>query len=190
MGNIIDQIHQDHIHMARVLDLLDDEIDKLLRGGLPDCLILEHAMRYMVSYPDQIHHPKEDALFRRLIERDPSVTGTVEDLAHEHELLAQKGEEFYDLIRAAGSGDFVSREEMISKGTDYVKTLRAHMNTEEGDVLKKARASLSKEDLAEAGAEVDSIHDPLFGEVVDKQYKELYNYIIGHSRDTPETQTS
>ncbi len=186
MTNVIEQIHQDHVNMARLLNLVDAEIDKAKQDGMPDFLMLEHVMRYMTNYLDQVHHNKEDAMFRRVVSLDPQAKDAVKDLLLEHEELKSTGRQLYDLVCAAQNSDFVRREDVISQGTDYVRTLRTHMGKEEGDLLARARRLLTEHDLRDVDAEIDSIHDPLFGDTVEKEYQSLYAYIIAQQESVAE----
>ena len=184
MANVIEQLHVDHVNMARLLDFIDEEIDKLIDGKQPDFLMLEHAMRYMISYPDVFHHPREEALFALLVERDPEARQAVTATTREHQRLHDKGEQFYGLVREAESAGFVRRDEVIAKGTDYVQTLRNHMDREEGDLLRRARRCLTEEDLATVADAVETRHDPLFGDTVAHSYADLYHFIV-NQHDTP-----
>ncbi len=186
MANVIEQIHKDHVNLARLLILVDAEIDKARQNGMPDFLMLEHVMRYMINYLDQVHHNKEDAMFRRVVSLDPQAKSAVDDLTLEHEKLKSTGCELYDLVCAAQNSDFVRREDVISQGSDYVATLRAHMDKEEGDLLKRANRLLTEQDLREVDAEVESIHDPLFGDTVEKEYQSLYAYIMAQQDSVAE----
>jgi hemerythrin-like domain-containing protein len=186
MANVIEQIHKDHVNLGRLLNLVDAEIDKARQDGMPDFLMLEHVMRYMTNYLDQIHHNKEDAMFRRVVSLDPQAKGAVDDLTLEHEKLKTTGCELYDLVCAAQNSDFVRREDVISQGTDYVRRLRAHMDKEEGDLLERARRLLTEQDLREVDVEVESIHDPLFGDTVEKEYQSLYAYIMAQQESVAE----
>ena len=159
---------------------IDSEIAKLMADEKPNLLMLSNAMRYMTFYPDIAHHPKEDALFNRLKQRDPDTSDVVEKMRQEHLSLLEKGQKFFDAIKQAGKDGFFE-EELVTKGKDYVSTLRVHMNQEEGDLLKRARKLLDEEDLKEVQDAYEEFHDPLFGEEVEGKYRELYNYIIKQS---------
>lgn len=178
MSNLIEQLHQDHINMFRLLDAIEIELDRLTANEVPDLKVLEHSMRYMINYPDVTHHPREDALFERLRARDPATAPLVDEVIGEHQNLIRRGREFYEMICAAENFDVVERDAFITAGTEYVHLMRAHMNTEEGSLIKEAAAQLTADDLAAASAEVESKRDPLFGEWVDEEYQMLYEYVI------------
>lgn len=179
MPNLLEQIHQDHISISKVLDLIEKEVDKARNEEAPDLDLLEDAMRYMINYPDLIHHPKEDSMFERLVRNEPDVSKQVEALRQEHLALAQLSGAFLEIIKAAESGEFVLRDELVKRGTEYVEMLRAHMNTEEGDLLKRARGSLSETDLEEIDSEYSSVRDPLMEESLKQEYEALYRFLFG-----------
>ncbi len=178
MANVLDRIREDHINMARLLELIDVETEKAREDEMPDFLMLEHVMRYMTSYLDQMHHNVEDAIFRRVTKRDTKAEAIVDELSKEHDRLKLIGGQLYDLICAAQNSDFVRRDDFISLASEYTQILRAHMGREEQDILKRARRVLTQKDFSEVEAEVDAIHDPLFGEVVESEYRGLYAYIM------------
>lgn len=178
MTNLVEQIHQDHISAAKILDLIEKEVDKARNEHTPDLELLEDAMRYMVNYADLIHHPKEDSMFARLVRNDPDVAGKVETLREEHRMLAASSTAFLDIVKAAQSGEFILREEVVKRGTEYVDALRAHMDTEEQDFLERAKASLTKKDLEEIDAEYASARDPLMDESLQQEYGALYRCLF------------
>jgi len=186
MANVLQQIRTDHVNMARLLNLVEAEIAKARQDGMPDFLMLEHVLRYATNYLDQMHHAREDAMFRRVVMLEPEAKTLVEEIELEHEQLKSTGEQLYNLVCAAQNADFVRREDVILKGTDYVDTLRAHMQKEESDLLVRASRLLTESDLDEVDAEVEAIHDPLFGGVVEQEYQGLYNYIMAQQESIAE----
>lgn len=187
MSNVLEQIYTDHVNMARLLNLVDAEIAKAKQDGMPDFLMLEHVLRYSTNYLDQMHHAREDAMFRRVVMLEPEAKTLVEKMQREHEQLKSKGEQLYNLVCAAQNADFVRREDVILKGTDYVYTLRTHMQEEESDLLIRASQILTETDFDEIDAEIVAIHDPLFGDVVEKEYQGLYNYIMAQQESVAES---
>lgn len=183
MSNLIAQIHQDHVNMARILKLINSEIEALIAEEPRDLEILDDAMRYMINYADKIHHAKEDIMLRRLQEAAPDTLELIEDIFEEHQQIFRKGTEFQELVQAVEYGDFVLRDEIVARGTDYVRTLYAHMSKEEEVLLKRAREVLTDNDFAELGIDYGPDTDPLFGEKIQKEYKDLYTYILDQYGD-------
>lgn len=178
MSNLISQIYQDHLHMARILKLIKSEIDALIAEEPRDLEVLDDALRYLINYADKIHHAKEDIIFHRLQQVDPASREVLNDIFSEHQELFTKGTEFQHLVRAVEIGDFVLRKEIVAKGKAYTDALFSHMRKEEENILKRAQEKLSEEDLAELDLDHLTATDPLFGEEVQKEYQDLYNYIV------------
>lgn len=178
MPNVIQQLHMDHVNIARLLDLMETELDNVASEKEPDYLMLEHALRYMTSYPDCVHHPIEDAVFDVLAEKLPEVQSLVIEVSREHRLLAQKSAQFYDTLKAVESEVVVSRTKFVAMGKDYIAMLRAHMSKEERGLLKRAEHSLNSEELEKIKLRVESTRDPLFSEARETEYQELYQYVL------------
>jgi len=178
MSNAVEQIHQDHVNISRILDLIEKELDNARNERMPNLELLEDAMRYMINYSDLVHHPKEDAMFAKLAEKEPDVTDQVEVLREEHQTLARLSSEFLEIVKAAEYGEFVLRQQVIERGTEYVDTLRSHMDAEEVGLLKRARAALSARDLEEIDAAYASMRDPLMEDSLKEEYSALYRSLF------------
>ena len=80
MQRIMQVLHEDHINVSRLLDVIDTSLERLTSGN-PDGLSLAYkAMRYMTAYPDIYHHPLEDIVFEALVRRSPDTTSVVATL--------------------------------------------------------------------------------------------------------------
>ena len=183
MKDLVTQIHQDHLNMARILKLIESEIEALVAEEYRDLGILNEAMRYMINYGDKIHHAKEDLMFERLREVAPQTRDVVDAIAAEHADIIKLGSDFHELVKAVDDGDFVLRNEIVQKGSDYVQTLYAHMRKEEEDILSEARDTLSAGDFNDVNRGFDADEDPVFGEQIQKQYSDLYDHILRYYGD-------
>ena len=183
MNDLISQIHQDHVNMARILKLINSEIEALAAEEPRNLEILDDAIRYMINFADKVHHAKEDIMFGCLMEAAPDTREMIEDILEEHQQIYKKGTEFQELVQAVEFGDFVLRDKIVAKGTDYVNTLYAHMSKEEENLLKKAKEVLTDEDFSELDLHHDPNADPIFGEKIQKEYRDLYTYIVDQYGD-------
>ena len=175
MSDLLERICQDHINMAQVLKLIASEIDALEAEEPRDLQILDEAMRYMINYADQVHHPVEDIMFRRLLEIAPECGETIEYIFNEHKVLGTKGQEFQTLVQDVEYGDFVNREQLVAAGREYVQSQYSHMTREEKNLLNTAKLLASRGWL---DVEEHKMIDPVFGEKVEQEYKYLHDYIV------------
>ena len=184
MANVLEQLHTDHRNMARLLEVLKDQLASLRRGESTDFDLMHDIMRYMRNYPDFAHHPKEELMFERLIQHDEGAREPISKLSKEHHTLAEKGETVLDLLRHVIDGALTSREDLVRSGQDYVELLWEHMRLEEDDVFPRAKNLLTREELdAVAEAYAEQL-DPVFGPSIQEDFRSLYNHIQGETPDS------
>ncbi len=182
MSDIIRQLHRDHMNMARLLSLLDQQTAVLDSASTPDYALLEDVMHYMVHYADEYHHAKEDLLFERLVARNPASHDVIDRLKSEHAELARKGSRFLESIRTVSAGTIMPRDQFVTEGMDYVKALRAHMKTEEDHVFPLISITLASADWEDIEGRIQQREDPIFGETVQDRYHQLYDQIMRLTR--------
>ncbi|MDH3671917.1 MAG: hemerythrin domain-containing protein [Gammaproteobacteria bacterium] len=182
MSDIIRQLHTDHINISKLLDLLEREIEMFHNEETPDYALMLDAMRYMVNYPDLVHHPTEDLIFEKLKNRDPDTGAEVDRLTAEHQALADKSAQFLEsLRRIENETTMVSREAVEAQGVGYISLLRTHMSKEEGQVFPRAHQALVDDDWLEIGAALKKQEDPVFGEIVAEEHRTLYDWLASQA---------
>jgi hemerythrin-like domain-containing protein len=177
MATIIDQLEVDHRNVAGLLKILEAELGAIQRIEEPDYPLMALVLDYMLSYPDLVHHPKEDLIYQMLLKRLPEIRDSLDDLELEHEVLASLTREFADMLRDVTAGGTVGRETLINTGRSFVQTYRDHMLTENVGVFVLARKHLTTEDLLLAAAEFHPQSDPLFGTATEARFARLLDQI-------------
>jgi hemerythrin-like domain-containing protein len=178
---VLDQLHQDHLHMATILDLIARELDAVEQGATLDLELFEDALTYITAYPDTCHHPTEDVVFERLGSAMPGARSEIDGLQREHVRLIASGRELLDTVRAVEEDALVTRADLLAKGRAYVDVLRAHMNREESGLFRLADEHLGDADWAFIGTAVGAMEDPLFGPAVSADHRRLWQRITAHS---------
>jgi hemerythrin-like domain-containing protein len=169
--------HKDHIHFARLLDLLEEQVILLDRGERPNYNLMSIIIYYMRSFGDRVHHPREDVAYARLVERDPGMQIVVNRLQQEHRVIATVGETLSDRLKEAEGDVISSRAALEAAGAMYLVYYRNHLSTEERHVMPRAAELLTREDWAAVDAAVPASDDPLFGENVQERFAMLRNQI-------------
>ncbi len=177
MSQVMEQLRTDHLNMARLISVLDLEMRTLEGAGAPDFELMLDILDYALNYPELCHHPQEDLVYRRLMERDPVSSEVVEDLLEEHEKLTAITKEFAELLRGITLDGEVPREKLGALGREYVAVHRRHIEREEITVFPLAEKALREEDWVEIDAAISG-DDPLFGPEVADRYLALYKSII------------
>ena len=169
--------HADHVNFSRLLNLLEKQLQQLHDARRPDYGLMLDIMYYITHYSDALHHPKEDLVFARIKKRDASVGQTVDELTNQHARLRDMGEALVRALDDVVNGSIVSRERIESTARAYISAFRAHMGTEEADMLPLAARLLTDEDWTGIDAAIANFDDPLFGAHVDDRYCSLRDQI-------------
>jgi len=182
MSDVIAALTCDHVNIAKILDLLESEILAIEVGKTPDYPLLQDIMCYMNQYPDRFHHPKEDLVFEKLVERDPTASAAVNDALDQHISIGLAGREFDRMLRTSEVDSVHVREGIGTAGFAYIRALRQHILLEDKTLFPMAKAALTDRDWQSVNREIDAIEDPLFGKMIADGYKRLYRLITDHAR--------
>jgi hemerythrin-like domain-containing protein len=127
----------EHANFARLLGLLERQLDVFRAGGTPDYRLMLDVMDYMTHYPDRFHHPNEDIAFARLESRRPDLEAAIAELAGQHAVLRVSGGELAGRLEAVVNGaGVIARAAVEAPGRAYVDYFRRHMETEERRILQ------------------------------------------------------
>ena len=75
MAEVLDRLEQEHTNMAKPVDVLEHRLAVFAEAGTVDYDLILRIVDYFLDYPDQVHHPKEDLVYRKLRERAPGGDG-------------------------------------------------------------------------------------------------------------------
>ena len=178
MSDVLAALNRDHANVAKLLDLLESEILAIEVGKTPDYPLLQDIMRYMTSYPDRFHHPKEDLIFAQLLKREPGARADIKAVSEEHISIGLAGRHFDKLLRAPGVDSVEVREQLGASGIAYIRALREHMLREERKLFALAKVIFTEREWQAIDEEADSIEDPLFGPLIADEYQRLYRLIV------------
>lgn len=178
MPQILDYLQVDHRNMRQLLRILDEELQAYETRGSADFDLMKQIMEYTLHYPSLIHHPREEMLFRRLLERDSPSKALVGDLTREHEELARLTHRFAAALHNVAHDVELPRALFTKLADEYVMRSRHHMETEEKKFFPRLLAVFSDEDWADFDGLVARGYDPLFGTTIEKYYKTLHQRIL------------
>ncbi len=170
-------LNTDHRHFARILRLMSARFDAFHRGEDIDYELIRDAMFYMTQYPDRVHHPREDLVFKRLIELAPETREAVEAQLAEHEELIRSGAALHETLEQVLSDEPVPRDRVEATARGYIDLLREHMIREEAQLLPMAERLLGDADWAAIDAELDAHVDPIFGDLGEQRYRNLIDHL-------------
>ena len=178
MHKIMADLHQEHLHLARVFDILDQQLEQFTEGKTPDLFLMADILNYVQHYPDLVHHPKEDLVYEVFRTRTSVGMVYVVQLQKEHYYLPFLTNELHTMLQsAANSVAFVSRDVLKDKIEHYLDVQRKHMDLEESVLFPLIEKTLTDEDWKSIELSNLEKADPLFGDSVEACYENLYQSI-------------
>ena len=177
MTNDVEQLMSglrgDHRNMVMLLDILEAEINRLATSGEPDYDLVRDIMLYVTEYPDVVHHPKEDIVYRHLKSLRPEIHIGLERVETDHQYIEEFGRKLRNGIEAISIGANLNRDELIETLYHYMDQHREHMYWEEVNLFSLADELQHYGDWSEVVLKNNEISDPLFGSRVERKYRRL-----------------
>jgi len=170
VAQLMSGLRGDHRNMVMPLDLLDAEIARLGASGEPDYDFVRDIMLYVIEYPDAVHHPKENFVYRHLKSLRPEIHTDLERIETDHQYIEESGLKLRNSIEAISMGADLNRDELIEKFHHYSEQLREHMYWEETKLFSVADELQHFGDWSEVVLKNNEISDPLFGSRVERKY--------------------
>jgi len=163
MTSQIAQWHAEHGNFSLLLSILEEQVDAFREGESPDYHLMLEIVTYLREFGDCYHHPREDAAFNILVERDPQMRLPINRLLQEHRVIAVAGEELVARLHQVVSDAYILRETVEAAAALYLAYYRHHIATEERLVLPRSRLLLNAQDWDTVAHAAPSCPDPLFG---------------------------
>jgi branched-chain amino acid transport system ATP-binding protein len=173
-------IHDEHRSLAAVLHgLLYLVRDIRLRGTAPNFAVFGAMVHYIDTFPERVHHPKEDQYLYRLLRlRHPPAAPLLDRLATEHRTGAAKIralEQALQRYEHGGAAEFPAFAEAVQA---FAAFHWDHMRAEEDEALPLARTHLTAADWKEIDAAFTAHDDPLLGTEAGAGFDALFRRIV------------
>ena len=129
---------------------------------------------YLQEYSEQVHHPMEDAIFSRLLERDAGSGKQLRELIRDHtslEKITRRLRETLDNLKDDKRANIDLLDDLIPT---LLARLRQHLKYEEDTVFPMVDRVMTSLDWKNIGSMTPGIDDPVFGKQLNNDYKPLY----------------
>jgi hemerythrin-like domain-containing protein len=173
--------HSDHSKFASLLDLLEQQVDAMHKGGRPNYELMHSIVHYLRHNPDRFHHPREDVAFARMVERDQGLQLQVARRMQEHVVIAVAADRLLSCLNEIMTGAATDRAALEAAAATYLVYYRHHLDAEEREVIPRAMDLLTSADWQTVAA-IPAEPDPLFGADVDARYCKLREQIESEAR--------
>ena len=177
MHPLLQKLTRDHHNLSRLLNVLEKQLDDFNQGQEHDLDLMCELVEYIESYEDQVHHPTEDLVYERLKELTNDKRVAVETLEEQHLILAEMSGKFRHSLDSIMHEGVVLRHEVEAQGRALVKTLRQHMDLEEGEVFALADARLDDADWMAVEEQAPKHNDPVFGDPDPARFRTVFAHL-------------
>lgn len=183
MHPLMQRLGQDHLRLAQLLDLFSALLDRFHAGQAPDYDLFCEMLEYLDSYADTIHHPTEDLIFRRTLEKGAEKRDVFDVLMRQHSVVIQMNQRFRRSLDGIVYGEVLRRDEVETQGRAFVTTMREHMMLEDAEAFPIALAWLDGSDLDALEAQAPRAADPIFGNPDPQRFRALFKHLSEQAQD-------
>jgi len=175
----LQELHQDHLNLEKVLRLLEKKLTDVRGGEHIDLSVLSEIVDYVQSYPDLVHHKHENVIFMVYLEHPSCKNDLVQRLLEEHTLLRNKTQELRKDIEQWCLDSPMLRERVVDKISDYLNLQWDHLNLEEGSIFTLLNEELTANDWERIEASLSHTADPLFCNLMRKRFEHISDQLCG-----------
>lgn len=184
---MLELIHNDHKNLAILIQLLRERHAALVEKGEVNYSLIRDVVDYMQEYADKYHHKVEDVVYDYYLTHVCHQDAENNKLAQEHKKLELNTDELRTMLDMILNDCVIPQDQFAEKLGEFIELQQSHMDYEEEHVLPELEAKMSAEDwqavadqfpvcpgatFEEAKATAQRL-DPLFGQQVAEQYKDL-----------------
>lgn len=145
----------------------------------PNFELMGAMVYYIDTFPERLHHPKEDAwLFRLLALRHPDAQPLIDRLQTEHRAGAARIRQVEQALARYSQGGDAEFAPFAAVVESYVEFERNHMRCEETEVFPLAQAHLTAGDWAEIDEAFGANEDPLREVSTQYNFEDLFRRIV------------
>ena len=162
--NVLEQLHQDHINLSKLLRILENLVDRIDEGEQPDFQLMAEIADYIEIYVKRHHHPREDRMYAFFDGRSMQLDKVMTRCKGEHAGLEASGRSLLEIIDGPMHDAVVPVDELVSRLRAFIDAERAHLDFEEGEVFPKLSALSAPSDWIALDEVLPPENDPLFGQ--------------------------
>jgi len=173
MTATIDLLQRDHVNFARLLNVLERQIDIALTTGQPSIELVKLIFLYFREYARQVHHPKENLIYSALLLHKPKDAEQIFDVVANHRDLSERMEAVERAVDGFHIGTPASITIFCHLARKFIEDERAHIIDEETWLYPTAARVLNAEEWNGIDHFMGNADDPLFGDAIASPFEKL-----------------
>ena len=182
MYAILTQLQRDHLHLDTLLSCLQDHILRSMQSASEEPInfyLIVDIIDYLQVYPEKWHHPIEQAVYQKLLERtDNETRNTIVALIEEHDLQNNSTK----ALRHRVLENFKQTQSLTQQDSllllQYIERQIIHIQVEERSIFPIVKNTLSPQDWEEINRFILQADDHgITDAAIRKEYDNLYHNI-------------
>ena len=174
---MLSRLLSEHDHIQKTLNLLEMQFLDLCRGGTPDYALMLSIVVYIQEYPEQAHHPLEDALFAVLLGRGGEEAKLARELIKDHTELEGITRRLRASLELMINRGLYDSDDLKSELSNFLARQRRHLHIEEIRIYPRIKDLVTSQEWRTIVAGIPYRNDPVFGERTRADYERLYREI-------------
>jgi hemerythrin-like domain-containing protein len=174
---LLDKLKRDHVNLKRLLDLLSQELDAFFAGEESNFDLKIELLDYIEHYAEQVHHPTEDLIYLAALPKLEQGEALLQRLSREHGNLVGAARRFRETLEGIVQGEVMSRDEVETRGREFVALQRQHIDLEEHEVFPLLEHALTEAQWSEIAAKAPKDEDPIFSWQDYNRFRSLIDYL-------------
>ena len=180
---VLTELHQDHVNLNKLLAVLQNKLERLKHGEMPNFILLADAVDYISNYADAYHHPREDEMYAYFSDAgEPELKEAIAQCCEDHRTLKQYSTELLEAVDCILNDAVVPMDQFVAKLEAFLDHQIDHLNLEEGTIFPLLDDMTTDEQWCELEQKLPKMDDPLFGEQQKERYIELYTELLQDMR--------
>ncbi len=177
MQKILEKLHREHVNLNWLLDLLTKQLDSFFAGDESDFDLKIELLEYLEHYAELSHHTTEDVMFEAAMQKTDKKRAVFERLLDQHQRLIQATRNFRKSLEGVVQGDVMLRDELETRGREFIALQRLHLNTEEQEIFPFLDKLFNKKEWKQIEARIPDVDDPVFGKRDPNRFRVLVRYL-------------
>jgi hemerythrin-like domain-containing protein len=182
MSLLLEKLHRDHVNLSRLLDLLSAQLDALRDGHESNFDLKIEMLDYIEHYAEQHHHFTENQIGEQAFAKPKLAKKRAlqERILREHEALLGLARRYRELLEGVMQGEVVPREEVETRGREFIALQRQHIDLEELEFFPLLEKSLSAEEWKQLEESLPHMDDPVFHRQDYNRFRSLIDFLGQH----------
>ncbi|EPJ46670.1 MAG: hypothetical protein OFPI_33410 [Osedax symbiont Rs2] len=144
--NLLAQLHLDHVNISKLLLLLDQNLQQIRQGEIPELKLMAEAVEYIGHYADLYPHPLEEQMMEYFMERSEPLKKHQFICHKQHRELDQKSQQVLAPIAMTLLDGMLPMEQVLRALDDFLKAQKAHLDYEEREIFPLIKTLANEQD--------------------------------------------